>query len=65
MVWQEQIAVSTTGNGDMHDLSDQAAGVVARSKIRTGVVHVFVVGSTVAVGTIEFEPGLQEDLPAR
>ena len=27
------------------------------------VVHVFNVGSTGSVGTIEFEPGLQQDLP--
>jgi secondary thiamine-phosphate synthase enzyme len=27
------------------------------------VVHLFVVGSTAALGTIEFEPGLQADLP--
>jgi thiamine phosphate synthase YjbQ (UPF0047 family) len=36
---------------------------VARSEVRTGVVHLFNVGSTAAVGTIEFEPGLQKDLP--
>ena len=28
-----------------------------------GMVHIFNVGSTAAVGTIEFEPGLQQDLP--
>jgi secondary thiamine-phosphate synthase enzyme len=48
----------------MHDLTARVAAVVERSKFRTGVAHVFNVGSTAAVGTIEFEPGLQEDLPA-
>jgi secondary thiamine-phosphate synthase enzyme len=48
----------------MHDLTMRVAEIVARSKIRTGIVHVFNVGSTAAVGTIEFEPGLQKDLPA-
>jgi len=48
----------------MHDLTAQVAAIVARSKVRTGIVHVFNVGSTAAVGTIEFEPGLQKDLPA-
>jgi len=28
-----------------------------------GLVHIFSVGSTAAVGAIEFEPGLQRDLP--
>jgi secondary thiamine-phosphate synthase enzyme len=48
----------------MHDLTDRVAAVVARSAVRAGLVHVFNVGSTAAVGTIEFEPGLQKDLPA-
>jgi secondary thiamine-phosphate synthase enzyme len=64
MVFQEQFTVETHGHGDMHDLTEQVAAIVARSKARRGLVHVFNVGSTAAVGTIEFEPGLQKDLPA-
>jgi secondary thiamine-phosphate synthase enzyme len=64
MVFQEQLTISTGGHGDMHDLTEQVAAVVGRSRVRTGIVHVFTVGSTAAVGTIEFEPGLQKDLPA-
>jgi secondary thiamine-phosphate synthase enzyme len=63
MIHQERFTVSTTGHRDMHDLTEQVAEIVARSGIRTGVVHVFNVGSTAGVGTIEFEPGLQGDLP--
>jgi secondary thiamine-phosphate synthase enzyme len=32
--------------------------------VRSGVAHVFAVGSTAAVSTIEYEPGLKEDLSA-
>jgi secondary thiamine-phosphate synthase enzyme len=64
MSHQEQISISTSGNGDMHDLTEQVTAVVAKSKVKTGVVNVFNVGSTAAVGTIEFEPGLEQDLPA-
>jgi secondary thiamine-phosphate synthase enzyme len=64
MVTQAQLTVATAGHGDMHDLTEQVAAVVARSKVRTGIVHVFNTGSTAAVGVIEFEPGLQKDLPA-
>jgi secondary thiamine-phosphate synthase enzyme len=64
MVFQEQLTVSTGGHGDTHDLTPQVAAAVARSGIRAGLVHVFNVGSTAAVGAIEFEPGLREDLPA-
>lgn len=48
----------------MHDLTEQVASVVISSGIQTGIVNIFNVGSTAAVGTIEFEPGLQNDLPA-
>ncbi len=64
MVFQENLTFSTRNHGEMHDLTDQVAAVVARSMVRTGVVHVFAVGSTAAVGVIEFEPGLRRDLPA-
>ncbi len=47
----------------MHDITGEVAGIVRDSDIRTGAVHVFNVGSTAVVGTIEFEPGLQRDLP--
>jgi secondary thiamine-phosphate synthase enzyme len=38
--------------------------IVAESGITIGTVNVFNVGSTASVGTIEFEPGLEQDLPA-
>ena len=63
MVFQKQLSVSTRGHRDLHDLTEAVARVVAESKVRTGVAHVFVVGSTAAVGTIELEPGLRRDLP--
>ena len=62
MTFQQQISV-TSGHGDMHDLTGQVAEVVAASGVRTGTVTVFNVGSTAAIGTIEFEPGLERDLP--
>jgi secondary thiamine-phosphate synthase enzyme len=37
--------------------------VVAESGVRTGLLNVHNVGSTAAVGIIEFEPGLRQDLP--
>ncbi len=63
MVHQEAIDFSTRGHGHIQDLTSRVAEVVRRSGIRTGVVHVFALGSTAAVGLIEFEPGLQRDLP--
>lgn len=64
MVFQEQLTISTRGHGDMHDLTEQVANILTRSQARTGLVHIFNVGSTAALGAIEFEPGLRKDLPA-
>ena len=63
MVFQGNIRVQTSGHRDMHDLTALVAEQVARSGIATGAAHIFCVGSTAALGTIEFEPGLQRDLP--
>ena len=63
MVYQSEITVQTSGHSHMHNLTEQVARIVSESKVRLGVVHLFNIGSTAALGTIEFEPGLEEDLP--
>jgi len=47
----------------MEDLTERVSDIVRNSKISNGLAHVFTVGSTGAIGTVEFEPGLQRDLP--
>ncbi|MBE0539928.1 MAG: YjbQ family protein [Verrucomicrobia bacterium] len=64
MVYQKDISVPTTHHGEMHDLTEAVGRIVGESTVKTGIVQVFNVGSTGAVGTIEFEPGLEHDLPA-
>lgn len=63
MVFQREIRISTQIHGEMHDLTDDVQKIVAESKIATGIVNISVVGSTAAISTIEFEPGLKRDLP--
>lgn len=47
----------------MQDITTHVANVVQRSMVQTGIAHVFNIGSTGSVGTIEYEPGLKRDLP--
>ena len=54
-------ALTTTGQGDAHDLTRAVADDVRASGMRAGLVTVFVVGSTAAITTIEFEPGAVAD----
>ena len=63
MVFSEQFSIYTKGHGDMSDLTERVAGIVHKSGIRAGIVHVFNVGSTGGIGTTEFEPGLMRDIP--
>jgi secondary thiamine-phosphate synthase enzyme len=63
MVFQQQLTFKTAGHGDMHDLTADVNRLVKQSGVRTGLAHVFAIGSTAAVGAIEFEPGLRRDLP--
>lgn len=63
MVHQDELTIKTTRHGQMHELTDRIAEIVRQSGIATGTVNVANIGSTGAIGCIEFEPGLVEDLP--
>lgn len=63
MVHQEEFTLGTHRHGEMHDITGSVADIVAKSGVTTGMVNVFHVGSTGSVGVIEFEPGLEGDLP--
>jgi secondary thiamine-phosphate synthase enzyme len=63
MVHQDSFALQTRGHRDMHDLTGRVQDIVSKSGIRTGIVQVFHLGSTAAVGIVEFELGLQQDIP--
>jgi len=55
--------IKSKSENDIIDITDQVSKIVKESKIENGVVIVFVVGSTAAITTIEYEPGLQKDFP--
>ena len=63
MVHQDRIQIPTSGHAHLQDLTGELHRVVRNSQIQTGLAHIFNVGSTGAIGAIEFEPGLQRDLP--
>jgi secondary thiamine-phosphate synthase enzyme len=60
-VVSETITVETRGFNDMKDLTPFIAERLAATSLRSGIVTVFVPGSTGGVTTIEYEPGLVED----
>ena len=56
------ISVSTKGRRDVHDLTSAVGDIISGKGIQAGIVNVFVPGSTGAITTIEFEPGLKRDI---
>ncbi len=64
MNYYEEINLSTSGEVDIIDITGMVESIVERSGISNGMVLVFAIGSTGAITTIEYEPGLKKDLPA-
>jgi secondary thiamine-phosphate synthase enzyme len=62
MVATHRHDIHTRGQGDGHDITDVVASALATSNCTAGLATVFVVGSTAALTTIEFEPGAVADL---
>jgi secondary thiamine-phosphate synthase enzyme len=59
----KNLQVKSKSENDIIDITDQISKIVKESKVENGAVIVFVVGSTAAITTIEYEPGLQKDFP--
>ena len=58
----EKIALDTKGNPDLIDITVKVNGILASSSLKKGSLTVFVVGSTAAITTFEYEPGLVSDM---
>ena len=57
------IKIQSKGENDMIDLTDDIIGIINQSKVSSGIITIFVSGSTGSIITIEFEPGLIKDFP--
>ena len=57
------IYIKSIGEGDMIDITPKTSKILTQSKLKDGIITIFVSGSTAAVTTIEYEPGLRQDFP--
>ena len=62
-VHTDRISLETKGEVEIIDITERVERIVHKSGIKEGIVLVFVPGSTGAITTIEYEPGLLHDLP--
>ncbi len=57
------VKIKSKGENDIIDITDQTSKALHESEIMNGTVTLFVSGSTGALTTIEYEPGLMKDFP--
>jgi secondary thiamine-phosphate synthase enzyme len=62
MVKTSSIPVRTRGQFDIIDITDAVRNIAGESGISDGIVNIFCAGSTGAITTIEYEPGLKADI---
>lgn len=63
IVLTKRIQIKSKGETDIVDITDETSHAIKESKIKSGIVTVFISGSTAAVTTIEYDPGLRYDFP--
>ncbi|MDP8292459.1 MAG: secondary thiamine-phosphate synthase enzyme YjbQ [Candidatus Orphnella occulta] len=56
------IELDTKGKTDIVDITSRVDSILKKENISCGTVTVFVIGSTGAVTTIEYEPALESDI---
>lgn len=56
------LSLSTRGNADIHDITDEVASRVTQSGLKDGTVTIFCPSSTSGLTTIEYESGALSDL---
>lgn len=62
LVVTKTIALTTEANMDVRDITKPVGEAVQTSGVTNGIVTVFIPGATGGITTIEFEPGLVQDL---
>lgn len=59
----KNIQIKSRGEDDVIDITEPTLKAIKESNLKNGIVTVFVSGSTAAITTIEYEPGLRNDFP--
>ena len=62
-VYNEKININSAGENDIIDITDDVQKIVTHSGLNEGICVVFIPGSTATLSTMEYENGLQQDVP--
>ncbi|MFH1888453.1 MAG: secondary thiamine-phosphate synthase enzyme YjbQ [Candidatus Omnitrophota bacterium] len=58
----EKISLHTKGNPDLINITEEVRVILSNSKLKEGSITLFMVGSTAALTTFEYEPGMIKDM---
>jgi len=58
----DYIKVKTKGNCDIINITFELERIVEKERLEEGIIFLSVIGSTAALTTMEYEPGLEKDL---
>jgi secondary thiamine-phosphate synthase enzyme len=58
----KEISINTDGFSDIKNITNELINFVENSGFAEGLLHIFPIGSTASVTTIEFEPALVQDM---
>lgn len=61
-IFSKEITISSAGFSEITNITTQVAGVASESGFSEGLIHIFPIGSTASISTIEFEPALVQDM---
>lgn len=61
-ITSKEITISAEANSDIKNITDLVTSVAADSGFAEGIIHIFPIGSTASISTIEFEPALVKDM---
>lgn len=61
-ITSKEITITAEANSDIKNITDQVTSFAADSGFTKGIIHIFPIGSTASISTIEFEPALVKDM---
>jgi secondary thiamine-phosphate synthase enzyme len=62
IIYCDNLTVTLGVGPDMADITDELAAIAGKAGVANGSLHATVIGSTGSITTIEYEPGVVEDL---
>ncbi|MDP6686152.1 MAG: secondary thiamine-phosphate synthase enzyme YjbQ, partial [Candidatus Omnitrophota bacterium] len=58
----KKIKLSTKGDTEIIDITSEVTSSLSKTTLKSGIATIFVSGSTGGITTVEYEPGLVQDL---